>query len=288
MKLTKVKALEWVYITIGVMIASFAFSFFIEPHNLVIGGVSGLGIILKSLWKFDTSFIILALNLILLLIGLMFLGKEFFLKTVYGSLIFPLFIKVFNVLYELLEVSPSTDKLLLILFSSVIMGVGLGITIKFGGTTGGADIPQKILLKYFHIPFSVSLFFIDGSVILFGFFVMGGNDFSAILYGILFIFLSGFTMDQVVFSGFNKRAVSIISSKSEEIKNRILEDLGRGVTKIQVFGGFSNHQKTNLICVLSTFEFYKLKKIINEYDPYAFFYAVRASEVSGEGFTYEK
>jgi uncharacterized membrane-anchored protein YitT (DUF2179 family) len=282
------KILEWIYVTIGVMISSFSFSFFIEPKGLVIGGVSGLGIILQSLFHYDPAITILFINIGLLFLGLIFLGKDFFLKTAYGSIIFPLFIKVFDIIYKALKLTPIEDTLLVILFSSIIMGIGLGITIKFGGTTGGTDIPQNILLKYFNIPFSTSIFFIDGSIVIFGYFAMKGADVSIILYAILFILLSGFAIDQVVFSGFNKRAVYIISPKNEEIKQRILDDLGRGVTKIRVVGGYTNEEKSKLICVLSTFEFYKLKRIIHEYDPYAFYYAVRASEVSGEGFTYVK
>lgn len=282
------KLIEWLYITMGVMLAAFSFSFFIEPKNLVIGGVSGLGVILGELFDYDPAITILIINSLLLFVGLIFMGKDFFLKTIYGSVMFPIFIKLFDLIYNALDLTPINDNLLVIVFASVIMGIGLGTAIKFGGTTGGVDIPQNILLKYFHIPISISLFFIDGAVVLLGYFFMPGADLSTILYAILFIFLSGFAIDQVVFSGFNKRAVAIISHKNEEIKNRILTDLGRGVTKIRIVGGYTNEEKSQLICVLSTFEFYKLKKIIKEYDPYAFYYAVRASEVSGEGFTYDK
>lgn len=285
MKITKSKVKEWIYITLGVALGSFSVSFFLEPNNLVIGGVTGIGIVMKELLNRDTALIIFIINMALLLVGLIFLGKEFFVKTSYGSVMFPVFIKLFNYLYDAMSLTPIEDTLLVILFSSVIMGMGLGITVKNGGTTGGSDIVQKIFLKYFHIPFSISLIIIDGSVILFGYFALQG-DLSTILYGILFILMSGFVMDQVVFSGFNKRAVSIISEKNEEIKQRILDELGRGVTKVQVIGGYSNQERTKLVCVLSSFEYYRLKKIIYEMDPNAFFYAVRASEVSGEGFTY--
>ena len=288
MKITRNKIFEWVNVTIGVMLASFAFSFFIAPNQLVIGGVSGIGVILGAIFHYDPAFTILIINGLLLVLGLLFLGKEFFAKTVYGSLIFPGFIKVFDIIYNAFELKPIDDNLLVIVFSSVIMGFGLGLAIKNGGTTGGVDIPQNILLKFFHIPFSTSLIFIDGTVILMGFFFMPDADISLILYGALFISLSGIIIDQVVFSGFNKRAVFIISEKNEEIKKHILEDLGRGVTQIRVIGGYTNADKNKLVCVLSTFEFLKLKKIIYTYDKNAFFYAVRASEVSGEGFSYEK
>ncbi|MFA6628081.1 MAG: YitT family protein [Bacilli bacterium] len=286
LKFNKSKMLEWVYITIGVMIASLSVSFFLDPIDLVIGGVTGLGVIFKALLHRDISFYIFIINMILLVVGLIFLGKSFFLKTAYGSIIFPVFVKLFNMLYKVAFTEPIMDKILVVLFSSLLMGIGLGIVIKYGGTTGGSEIPQNILLKYFHIPYSVSLYLIDGLVIMLGYFVF--KEITDVLYGLVYIYLSGLVVDRLVFSGFNKRAVYIISSECDKIKERILVDLGRGVTQIKVVGGFSNTERNKLVCVLSSFEFYKLKKIIEEYDPHAFFYVVRADEVSGEGFTYGK
>ncbi|HHU55346.1 MAG TPA: YitT family protein [Acholeplasmataceae bacterium] len=284
--MNKRKVLEWVYITIGVAIAAFPFSFFLNPINLVIGGVAGIGTILTATFHIDTAFIILVINIILLLIGLVFLGKDFFLKTTYGSIIFPAFIKLFEILYNALINEPVQDRPVIVFFSAIMMGIGIGIVIKYGGTTGGVEIPQNIFLKYFHIPYSVSLYFIDGIVILIGTIVF--KDITLLIYGIIFIYLSGFAIDQVVFSGFNKRAVYIISNNSSEIKKRIINEIGRGVTSLKAVGGFSNVDREKLVCVLSSFQFYRLKKIIQECDPNAFYYAVRASEVGGEGFTYER
>jgi uncharacterized membrane-anchored protein YitT (DUF2179 family) len=286
MKNTKQKLLEWMYITLGIAIAAAPFSFLLDPINLVIGGVSGVGTILKEILKIDTAIIILIINVILLLLGIIFLGKEFFIKTVYGSITFPLFIGLFNAIYKVLEITPIDDKTVVTIFGSLMMGFGLGIVNRYGATTGGTEIPQKILLKYFHIPYSISLYFFDGIVVLIGVIVF--KDFSLILYGPIFIYLSGFAVDSVIFSGFNKRAVYIISNKSEQIKARIIAEIGRGVTQINVVGGYSNIHRQKLVCILSSFEFYRLKKIISECDPDAFYYVVRASEVSGEGFTYER
>ncbi len=288
MKINKNKFIEWLNMSLGVFIASFAFSFFISPKGFVIGGVSGISVILYELFGFDTALTILIMNILLLLLGFLCLGKEFFLKTIYGSLMFPVFVKLFDLLYSTINPETVNDNLLLIVFSSLIMGYGLGLAVKNGGTTGGVDIPQNILLKFFHIPFSVSIIIIDGTIILLGYLLIPNSDLSLILYGILFAVVSGIVVDKVIFSGFNKRAVYIISDKNDEIKNKILEQIGRGVTKMKIVGGYTNKEKEKLVCVLSNFEYFKLKKIIEECDPTAFFYAVRASEVSGEGFTYEK
>ena len=209
---TKKRILEFIYITCGVAIASFAFSFFLNPNNIVIGGISGISIIIKDLTGgYNPATMILILNVVLLLIGLVFLGKDFFIKTAYGSIMFPVFIWLFDFIYQIIAIDFSQmDMILVIVFSAIIMGSGLGIVVKHGGTTGGTEILQKIFFKYFHLPYSLSLYILDGTVILFGFILMKQKiDF--IFYEIIFMFICGFAMDLVIFSGFNKRAVYIIS-----------------------------------------------------------------------------
>ena len=142
------------------------------------------------------------------------------------------------------------------------------------------------------MPYSVSLYIIDGAVILLGAILINDGqtsfDIHMILYAIIFLYLSGLVIDQIVFSGFNSRAVHIISSKNEEIKSKILQDFDRGVTQIKIVGGYTNEEKSKLICILPSNEYYKLKGLIHQIDPKAFFYVVRANEVSGEGFTRKK
>ena len=240
---------------------------------------------------FITSLVILIFNVILLLIGLFALGKSFFIKTVYASLVYPLFTYLWSILFNLLfkTTSPltdgSVDMTLIIIISALLMGAGIGLTIKSGASTGGVDVIQYILLKYLHMPLSISLIIVDGSIVVLGTILL--SNYSLLLYAIVFIYLSGLAMDAVVYNGFNKRAVHIISEHNEEIKARILYDFERGVTNINVIGGYTNQNRSELVCVLSNGEFYRLKSIIKEIDPKAFYYVVRASEVGGEGFTYE-
>ena len=288
---------EYAYITLGVFLVALSFSFFLDPYDLVIGGVSGIAIILEQ--YMDTSLVILLINGALLVLGLFLLGKDFFVKTAYGSLMFPIIIYPLNLLYGVLvemnhgELLISNEEMLLItLFGALIMGLGLGIAIKHGGTTGGTEIAQNICYKYFRMPYSLSLFLFDGIIVLIGFLALkspeGKYQFTFLLYAIIFIYISGLVTDQIVFRGFNKRAVYIISEQNDAIKKRILEDFERGVTQVQVVGGYTGKDRSKLVCVLSTSQFYKLKMIINDIDPKAFYYVVRASEVGGEGFTYNE
>ena len=289
---TKEHLKDWSLVTLGNLLVAFSFSFFLDPNNLVIGGTTGLATILRELFSIDPSITAFVINTALLIVGLFLLGKEFFIKTVYSTLVFPVMIKLLNLLYNLITPKGEvliSDPMLVILFSSLILGIGIGLVLRQGGTTGGTEVGQKILFKYMHIPFSVSLFLIDGVIILLGALLIKEEgqfmDFHMVLYAVIFAYISGLVMDQIVFSGFNSRAVNIISDKNEEIKQRILNDFERGVTEVKVVGGYTNNDKTKLVCLLSSNEFYKLKGIIHEIDPNAFFYVVRASEVSGEGFT---
>lgn len=279
---------EWLNLTLGVAISSFAFSFFLNPYNIVIGGVSGLGVIFKGLFGYEPALIIFLINLGLLVIGFLTIGKEFLLKTAYGSITFAGFVWLFDIIFEALQWGQYTDDLLLIIiFSSIIMGYGLGVVVKHGGSTGGTEIPQRVFYKYFHIPFSVSLYIIDGVVVTLGFFLLN-QSVDIILYEIIFMAVCGVVMDTVIFSGFNKRAVYIISEKTAEIKEHLINDFARGVTGIRVVGEYSEKERKMLMCVLSTMEYYKLRDYIEKIDSTAFFYTVRANEVRGEGFTYEK
>ncbi len=284
------KIQEWTYITLGVALAAFSFSFFLNVNNIVIGGGSGLGVIFKDLFGIDPAWTVLILNVALLIAGTLTMGKNFFIKTAYGSLSYPLFVKLFNWIYEISGLDFSAahmDMVLVILFSSIIMGLGLGLVVKAGATTGGTEVGQQLLLKYLHIPYSTSLYALDGLVIFMGL-IAGVASVEYTLYAVVFTYLCGVVIDSVVFTGMAKRAVYIISHENEAIKKELLEKFERGVTSIRVVGEYSKQNREMLVCVLSAGEYFRLREIIAKYDPKAFFYSVKASEVRGEGFTYER
>ena len=293
-----------------------AYGILIDRNKLVIGGVGGIATILSNAitgLKINSSFIILIINVVLLLIALIFVGKKFFLKTLYTSLIYPVYVFMFEKIILLLQdVVPDLSLtkeelaiklsdialgqnaanaimagsyLLVIIFGAVISGFGLGLALKKGASTGGVDIIQQILLDRFKIPFSISLLMIDGTIVTVA--AIYFKDFFMILYGFLFIYLSGVVLDAIVFSGFNSRAVYIITSDPEAVKNKIYSVLERGVTEIYSRGGYRQEDKKMLVCVMSNNEFYKMKTLILEIDKRAFIFVARVSEVHGEGFTYD-
>ena len=315
-KITKKHIKDFLTINLGVFLMAMAYSIVIDRNKLVIGGVGGIATILSNAitgLKINSSFIILIINVVLLLIALIFVGKKFFLKTLYTSLIYPVYVFMFEKIILLLQdVVPDLSLtkeelaiklsdialgqnaanaimagsyLLVIIFGAVISGFGLGLALKKGASTGGVDIIQQILLDRFKIPFSISLLMIDGTIVTVA--AIYFKDFFMILYGFLFIYLSGVVLDAIVFSGFNSRAVYIITSDPEAVKNKIYSVLERGVTEIYSRGGYRQEDKKMLVCVMSNNEFYKMKTLILEIDKRAFIFVARVSEVHGEGFTYD-
>lgn len=315
-KITKKHIKDFLTINLGVFLMAMAYSILIDRNKLVIGGVGGIATLLSNAitgLKINSSFIILIINVVLLLIALIFVGKKFFLKTLYTSLIYPVYVFMFEKIILLLQdVVPDLSLtkeelaiklsdialgqnaanaimagsyLLVIIFGAVISGFGLGLALKKGASTGGVDIIQQILLDRFKIPFSISLLMIDGTIVTVA--AIYFKDFFMILYGFLFIYLSGVVLDAIVFSGFNSRAVYIITSDPEAVKNKIYSVLERGVTEIYSRGGYRQEDKKMLVCVMSNNEFYKMKTLILEIDKRAFIFVARVSEVHGEGFTYD-
>lgn len=302
--ITKRKVKEFLLINLGVFLMAAAYSLLLDPNHVIVGGVGGISTIVSAELHVSSSLVMLILNLILLVFALIFVGKDFFIKTAYASLIYPLYAYLWELIrrYALKDMLPDLTSipsvngidpriisagayLVIVIFGAVISGFGLGLALRNGASTGGVDIIQRILLKYFKLPFSVSLIFIDGTIVLVSGLIF--KDIFTILYGAMFIFISGYVMDAIIFSGFNSRCVNIVTSKPEEIKEQIFDILARGVTVINAKGGFTNLDRTLLVCVMSNNEFYKMKEIIYNIDEKAFIYVTRASEVHGEGFTPE-
>ncbi len=165
------------------------------------------------------------------------------------------------------------------------MGGGIGLTMRSGGSTGGGDIIQSIMFKYFNVPYSKTMYVIDG-LLVFGCLIVF-KDLSLMLFSILYILLTGIIVDNVVFGGFNKRAVYIISDKDEEIRQVIIKELVRGTTNLMAYGGYKKEEKHVILCVLSTSEYFDLRTRIEQIDPHAFMFVTKSTEVRGFGFSLE-
>jgi uncharacterized membrane-anchored protein YitT (DUF2179 family) len=282
MKYAKIR--EVLEITAGVLLLSLGFYFFLLPLNLVIGGVMGISVLTKEI--FPVSLFILVTNTILLFLGLLFLGKVFFLKTIYATLLSPVIIFILELT---IDASFFTDKMtespLLIgtAFGGLCVGLGLGIVIRNDATTGGMDIVQNMMKKFLHIPFSTAMYITDGIIIFIAMLI----DFQLGLYAVGAMILSGLIIDRVSIEGKSGYTAFIISDQATVIQKLIYDRLDRGISKIKVIGGYSNQEKDMIICTLDRQQLYNFKRIVKEADPKAFTFVTRTKEALGQGFSRE-
>ena len=283
-RMNKAKIMEILEITAGVVLLSLGFYFFLLPMNLVIGGVMGISVILREVIPVSTFLFIT--NILLLVVGGLFLGKVFFLKTIYATLLSP------GLIFILERTIPSdffmkfmTESPLLISagFGGLFIGVGLGMVLRSNATTGGMDIVQNIMNKFLHIPFSTAMYITDGIIIFIAMLI----DFQLGLYAVGAMLISGLIIDRLAIEGKSGYTAFIVTSKSEEIQKEIFDKLERGVTRVKVIGGFSKKEKDMIICTVDRIQFYNFKRIIKETDPKAFTFVSRTKEALGEGFSRE-
>ncbi|MDY0276929.1 MAG: YitT family protein [Acholeplasma sp.] len=284
------KIKEILEITLGVFLVTVAFYFFYSPLNLVTGGVTGLSILVKDLFNLSgvyTSIFIFSANVILLIVGGALLGKEFFLKTIYGTLLLPALTFILSVLKvptDLLirEISPTGNSLLIAAITgSVITGLGLGLVFKNNATTGGTDVIQKVLYNKTKVPYSFAIYITDGLIILLGLFVFGIEE---TFYAVLALIIAGLVVDKIILTGRSGYTVFIITNHYQELKEAIYNKVNRGITKISVVGGFSDTERDMVVCTITRNQLYSLKSVVAEIDPKAFTFITKTTESVGEGF----
>ena len=282
----KVKELvrDYCMILLGTAIMAVGYVVFVSPLKLAPGGVYGIAIILHHLFNFPIGLSGLCLDLPLLLIGTLWLGPKFGAKTVASVLALPPFISVLEYFYGYEPlVSDPAATVILVLFGSVLIGLGLGIIFKTRATSGGTDIIAMIIAKYLkHISLGKIVIVVDSTVVLLS--LVAFNDWTIPLYSWLVIYIEGIIIDKVVSGGQSGKAVMIISEKPEEIKDCILQKLQRGGTFIKGEGMYNHSEKKIIYTTVSRKQLPQLIHYVHETDPAAFLSVLEASEVLGNGF----
>uniref|UniRef100_UPI00292F41CF YitT family protein n=6 Tax=Enterococcus TaxID=1350 RepID=UPI00292F41CF len=217
----------WTYIKIifALFILGVAINMFLGPHHIAAGGVSGLGILLEAALGFDRAIVILVLNIVMLVLALLFLGKKPFFKVLFGSLVFPLIIAIVP------ETMITSDRLLSVIFGSAIFALGVAILYKNNSSSGGTTIPPLIFKKYFHLNTSIGLFFTDAFVVSLNLFIFGIEEF---LYAILSIAITSIVMTYIETGINRKKSVMVMSEHYlEDIRLRLSAEIGRGLTLLE-------------------------------------------------------
>ena len=274
---SKSKVKRYIEFVLGCFIIAVAFNLFLAPNDLVTGGVSGISIILNDLFAINTSMFILIVNILLLVLSYFLLGKEKTKASILGSLLFPVFVELTSDINLLFQIDNS-QLLLSALFAGVVYGFGAGINYKAGFTTGGTDILNQIICKYFKVSMGKSILLCDGTIVVLSGIVFGINH---MMYSIIILYLVSYMSDRVILGISDSKAFYIITDEDVKIKEYIIKYLNHGVTIFQAKGGYKKEKQHVLMCVLPTKDYYRLKEGIHEIDPDAFFVVTDAYEVFG-------
>lgn len=271
-------------ITLGVLLMAMGSTLFYAPYSIASGGVYGISIIINNIFpQFSISSILLIGNLILYVLGLFLLGKEFGLLTLYGTLGY----SFFNMILE--RMNPTNEPLTSNILVSGIIGagllaIGLALVMHQGASTGGTDILVKVLSEYAGVSLSSGLLITDGLVVLASALFI---SLESALYAVITLYITSIMLDQVI-AGFDHRIVMTIISKEHKKINRYINiELNRGTTLYPAMGGYSKQEFNVIVSIVQKYEYIKIKEYVEKIDTNAFVYVKNASEVLGEGFTRE-
>ena len=276
----KEKILNNLIIIFGNILIACGTALFVLPFSIDCGGLSGVSVVLKKF--FDPVLVITILNWILFALGFIFLKKEFALKTLLSTIAYPLLL---NVLYRSnlanIVVNETADPLLGAIFSGLLYGIGMGLIFKVGGSSGGLDVITAILHKYKGIKMSTTTFCMDFIIVITGLFAV---SMSASLYGVISIVITSYLIEVITIRGNASYMMHIISNKSNEINEYIINDLSRGSTIIASRGGMNNEDKDMIEVIFNEKEYFTIKRNIERIDKDAFISVYKAVNVYGNGF----
>ena len=256
---------------------------FIAPQGIILGGSTGIALALTHYISFPLSATVFIINMLFFVTGFVCLGKKFALTTIANSILYPLAMS----LLEQLPIAgkPVTDNIMLAaVFGGVLMGGGIGLLLRAGGSSGGTDIPVLILNKYFHLNVSALLYVIDGLVLCSQAFF---SSIEQILYGIFVLALFTMTMNRIMLMGKSQIQLFIISDESETIRQQILAE-DAGATMFYVEKAYTGRQGKCIMCVIPRRKLYPITQLISATDPDAFFTISEVNEVRGAGFSFAK
>lgn len=280
MNLNKVKTsiINGIYVLIGVVLITVSINSFFLKLKIAPGGVSGLATVIHYLTDISVGTVVFVLNIPLFIAGFLAFGKKFSIKTLIATALLSVLLDNTLFLPQITD-----DMLLASVFGGMIMGCGMALVFKGGATTGGTDIAAKVVNKYFpSFNISEQLFCIDGLVVVFAMVVF--RDFDIGLYSIITIWLSAKIID-IVFEGVGfAKAMFIISDSGEEIGDRILDEVGRGVTGLDGEGLYLKNNKKVLLTVVDRMQIPTIKRLAKEIDKSAFIIITDVREALGEGF----
>ena len=268
-------AQEAAILTVAVAIIAAAVYFFLVPSHASVSSISGLGIVLSNFVPLSLSAITMILNVVLLIIGFFTCGREFGAKTVYTSILLPVFIGLFERLFP--DIGSMTDSQELdVLCYILVVSVGLSILFNRNASSGGLDIVAKIMNKYLHIELGRAMSLSGMCVALSAALVY---DKKTVVLSVLGTYFNGLVLDHFIFNHNIKRRVCIITKKEEELRHFILTDLHSGATVYESYGAYNMEKRREIITIVDKGEYQKLMNFMNREDPQAFITVYTVSDM---------
>jgi uncharacterized membrane-anchored protein YitT (DUF2179 family) len=278
--LTRKNAFEFAQMVLGNAICAFSVTCFALPYDMVVSGMSGIGRIVNILSGVSVSAVVAVFNIILFIIGALVLGKRFAATIALGTFAFPLFMGIFEQMISLHHLV--NEPLLAAICAGVLDGVGLGLVLRLGGSTGGIDVPAMILNRKLGWKIATVMSGIDIAIFLLQIPV---TDTEGIILGILYALVYGVVMDRMIVLEQGGYQIMIWTDKISEVNEELLE-IGFGTTLIKARGGYLREDREVILCAASNRNFNKVKRAVMAIDKSAFMTITSVSEVNGNGFTY--
>ena len=266
---------ETVILTAAVAIIAAAVYFFLVPSHAAVSSISGLGIVLSNFVPLPLSAITMILNVVLLIIGFFTCGKEFGVKTVYTSILLPVFLGVFEKAFPG-GISLTDSQELDVLCYILVVSVGLSILFNRNASSGGLDIVAKIMNKYLHMELGKAMSLSGMCVALSAALVY---DKKTVVLSVLGTYFNGIILDHFIFDHNIKRRVCIITKKEEELRKFIINDLHSGATVYEAIGAYNGQKHNEIITIVDKSEYQKLMNYMNHEDPKAFITVYNVSDI---------
>jgi len=272
---------DFLYINLGLIMIALGLHAFRNPNHFAMGGVSGLAIVLAHFFPaWPVGSIMLLINIGLLLVALIFLGRNFVIKTLYCSLVISGLVMALERFWPIYS-TLSDNKLMELIYGVFLPGIGIGLVLETGATTGGTDIVAKIISKFFKLKISVSLLLADLFIVIASVFIFG---IETGLYSFMGLMLSTYVVDGFIESLQIRKIMVIISAKDEEIGEYICNCINRGATVHEATGAYKKDKKRVITTVVSRSQAKALQEYIKETDPEAFITITSSSSIIGTGF----
>ena len=263
---TKQKLREFVIITVGAIIVATAVFFFMLPSKVTVGSGAGLALVLSNFIPLSVSTITLLMNVILVILGCILIGKEFGVKTIYCSILMPLVMAFYEWIFPDFQ-SITQDPLLDVICYILVVGVGLMLLFSYNASSGGLDIVAKILNKYVRMDMGKAMSYAGIAVALTSAFCYEPK---IVVISVLGTYFGGMILDHFIFGLNIKRRVCIISPKLDEIVEFVLTDLHSGATLNEIIGAYDNTPRREIITIVDKQEYRRLMDFVRKVDPKAF------------------